>query len=93
MKLELLQNQIKLSQLLIDSILETEVFELSGSKYSHAKPHEDRYSRWGTNAGSVLIGEEKVRIKVPRVIDNELARNVSLKNYKLLKKLPSRVKN
>lgn len=89
MKLELLQNQIKLSQVLIDNILETEVQELSGTRYSHDKPHDGRYSRWGTNAGSVLIGEEKVRIKVPRVIDNELARNVSLENYKILKKLPA----
>ena len=89
MKLELLQNQIKLSQVLIDNILETEVQELSGARYSHDKPHKGRYSRWGTNAGSVLIGEEKVRIKVPRVIDNELEKNVSLENYKLLKKLPS----
>lgn len=89
MKLELLQNQIKLSQVLIDNILETEVHQLSGTKYSHDKPNGGRYSRWGTNTGSVLIGEEKVRIKVPRVIDNELERNVSLENYKHLKKLPS----
>lgn len=89
MKLELLQNQIKLSQVLIDNILETEVQQLSGSKYSHDKPYSGRYSRWGTNAGSVKIGEEKVRIKVPRVIDNELEKNVSLENYKLLKDLPS----
>lgn len=89
MKLELLQNQIKLSQVLIENILETEVQQLSGSKYSHDKPHSGRYSRWGTNAGSVKIGEEKVKIKVPRVIDTELEKNVSLENYKLLKNLPS----
>ena len=89
MKLELLQNQIKFSQILINNILETEVQQLSGSKYSHDKPNSGRYSRWGSNAGSVRIGEEKVRIKVPRVIDNELEKNVSLENYKLLKNLPS----
>lgn len=88
-KLDLLQNQIKLSQLLIENILETEVQELSGTRYSHDKPNEGRYSRWGTNAGSVLIGEEKVRIKVPRVIDKEVSKNVSLNNYNLLKKLPA----
>jgi len=89
MKFELLQNQIKLSQVLIENILETEVLQLSGEKYSHDKPNEGKYSRWGTNAGSVRIGEEKVRIKVPRVIDNEIEKNVSLYNYKRLKKLPS----
>ena len=93
LKLELLQNQIKLSQILIENILETEVQELSGERYSHDKPNEGRYRRWGTNAGSVRIGEEKVRIKVPRVIDKEAEKNVSLNNYKLLKKLRLRVKN
>lgn len=88
-KLELLQNHIKLSQLIIENILETEVLQLSGSKYSHDKPNAGRYSRWGTNDGSVRIGEEKVRIKVPRVIDSEEEKNVSLNNYKLLKKLPA----
>ncbi len=88
LKLELLQNQIKLSQLLIENILETEVSELSGARYTHDKPHEGRYSRWGTNTGSVRIGEEKVSIQVPRVIDKKEAKNVSLNNYKLLKDLP-----
>ncbi len=89
LKLELLQNQLKLSQLLVESILETEVCELSGRRYSHDKPNEGRYSRWGTNDGSVRIGEEKVKIKIPRVIDIEEGKNVSLNNYKLLKKLPA----
>lgn len=89
LKLELIQNQIKLSQLLIENILETEVKELSGVRYDHNKPNDGRYSRWGTNAGSVRIGDEKVRIKVPRVIDNEESKNVSLNNYKLLKNLPA----
>jgi len=88
-KLELLQNQIKLSRLLIENILETEVKEYSGTKYSHDKPNGGRYSRWGTNDGSVRIGEEKVRIKVPRLIDNEEGKNVSLNNYKLLRNLPA----
>lgn len=89
MKLELLKNQIKLSQLLVDNILETEVKMLSGERYSHDKPNEGRYSRWGNNPGSVSIGEEKVKIDVPRVIDNETKRNVSLKHYELLKALPA----
>lgn len=88
MKLELLQNQIKLSHLLVENILETEVLELTGKRYSHDKPNGGRYSRWGTNTGSVRIGEEKVRIKVPRVIDTEEKRNVSLENYQRLKELP-----
>jgi transposase-like protein len=89
MKLELLKNQIKLSLMLVENILETEVTMLPGERYSHDKPNAGKYSRWGYNNGSVRIGEEKVRIKVPRVIDNETERNVSLENYELLKNLPS----
>jgi len=68
MKLELLKHQIELSRILINEILETEVKMLSGEKYSHKKPNEGRYSRWGYNPGSVRIGSEKVPIDIPRVI-------------------------
>jgi transposase-like protein len=88
MKLELLKNQIQLSLLIVENILETEVKMLSGEKYSHEKPNAGKYSRWGYNAGSVRLGEEKVKIKVPRVIDNETKRNISLENYEQLKNLP-----
>ena len=89
MKLELLKNQFKLSMLLVENILETEVKMLSGIKYSHEKPHSGRYSRWGYNPGSVRIGEEKVKMKIPRVLDNETKQNITLENYELLKDLPA----
>lgn len=89
MKLELLQNQIKLSQLLVENILETEVKLLSGERYSHSKPNSGRYSRWGSNEGSVRIGEEKVKIEVPRIYDNERQKNKTLENYERLKALPA----
>jgi len=55
MKLELLKNQIQLSLLIVENILETEVAMLSGEKYSHDKPNAGKFSRWGYNAGSVRL--------------------------------------
>jgi len=88
MKLELLKHQIELSRIMINEILETEVKELSGEWYSHNKPNEGRYSRWGFNPGSVRIGSEKVPIDIPRVMDKTGKKDVRLENYKQLKSLP-----
>lgn len=89
MKLELLQNHIEMSRILINEILEMEVSTLSGKRYSHNKPNEGRYSRWGYNPGSIRLGSEKVPVEVPRIYDNKEERNKSLEYYDLLKSLPA----
>ena len=89
MKLELLQNHIEMSRILINEILEMEVSTLSGKRYSHNKPNEGRYSRWGYNLGSIRLGSEKVPVEVPRIYDNKEERNKPLEYYDLLKSLPS----
>jgi putative transposase len=84
-KLALLKNQFEISLILIAEILEDEVREHTGERYSRSKPNNGRYSRWGTNPGSVWIGEEKVKVDVPRVYDKVERRNKSLENYEKLK--------
>ena len=37
--------------------MDEEVLALVGERYSRGGPHEGRYSRWGTNLGSIQIGE------------------------------------
>jgi putative transposase len=86
-KLALLKNQFEISIILINQILEDEVRHYSGERYKHSKPHNGRYSRWGTNRGSVWLGEEKVGIDVPRIYDNESKRNKSLDSYEKLKEI------
>ncbi len=86
-KLEILKQHMELSRLLINELLEDEVITLAGARYSHKKPQDGRYSRWGYNPGSVKIGDEKVRIDVPRVYDNEMGQCVSLEIYEQLKVL------
>jgi transposase-like protein len=86
-KLALLKHQFEISMLLIKDMLEDEVTQYAGERYSHKKPNKGRYNRWGTNPGSVWIGEEKVSIDVPRIYDNENRRNKSLGNYEKLRSI------
>jgi hypothetical protein len=88
-KLALLKNQYEISMMLIQEILEDEIRHYAGDRYSHDKPHGGRYSRWGNNPGSVWVGEEKVKIDVPRLYDNESETNKSLSNYEKLKEINS----
>lgn len=80
-KLALAKHYLELNLLLVNELLEDEVRSLAGERYSRDKPHEGRYSRWGSNPGSVRVGEEKVNISVPRVYDQESGENVSLNSY------------
>lgn len=84
-KLSLLKNYHEISLMLIQEILDDEIRQYAGERYSHTKPHDGRYSRWGSNPGSVWLGEEKVAIDVPRLYDNEQNCNKSLENYDKLK--------
>ena len=86
-KLALLKNQYAISLMLIDEILEDEVRKYSGDRYSREKPHNGRYSRWGSNPGSVWVGDEKVSIDIPRLYDKENKQNKSLENYEKLKEI------
>lgn len=86
-KLAVLKHHLEVSCLLVNEILSEEVKSLAGERYSRDKPYCGRYSRWGTNPGSLRIGEEKVRIDVPRVFDSESGKNVSLSSYEKLRNI------
>lgn len=58
-------------KLLANQMLKDEVKEKVGLRYDREKPSSGRYSRWGSNRGSIRVGEEKVKIKVPRIHDNQ----------------------
>lgn len=86
-KFEILQHHFEIVRLLINEILYTEVESLCGRRYSHKKPHKGRYSRWGHNPGSVKVGNQRIRLDVPRVYDQSEQENISLQNYNQLRKL------
>ena len=46
-KMAILESHLDLCRSLVNEILEEEVATLCGAKYSHEKPHNGRYSRWG----------------------------------------------
>jgi len=86
-KLSALGHYWEISRMLINDILEDEVKQHTGERYSHQKPHQGRYSRWGINPGSVKLGNQRLRLVVPRIYDNELKRSRSLKTYEKLRQV------
>jgi len=84
---ELFRHHLELSKLLINQLLKDEVNQKAGEKYTRAKPFDGRFSRWGYNPGSVRIGEEKVKMEIPRLYDNKAEETVGLENYQKLKEI------
>ena len=90
-KAELLQHHLSLAQILANELLEQEVIDKAGERYSHDKPHDGRYSRWGYNPGSIQIGDQRLKVAVPRIRDNEHQCCVQHERYQSLRynELPS----
>jgi len=90
-QISLFSNFLEVSKLLANQILEDDVRQKAGERYEREKPSEGRYSRWGSNPGSIRIGEEKVKIQVPRLYDKQQSITLSPESYKKLKsiELPS----
>lgn len=76
-KVELIQMLIPLGLKAVNDELQKEFRLLTGERYRH----EGGPSRWGKQAGSVYLGDEKFRIEVPRVRDVKEGREVSLESY------------
>jgi len=74
---ELIQMLIPLGLKAVGDLLKEEVQMLTGSRYRH----EGGPSRWGKQAGSVYLGDEKLRIEVPRVRDVERNTELGLASY------------
>jgi transposase-like protein len=81
-KIALMQNHLSLCQLLINELLEDEVTTKAGQRYKHERRP---YKRWGTNPGSVRVGDHKVKVSVPRLRDIENNHCPSLETYERLK--------
>jgi len=70
--------------LAIDAIkgeLQNEVASLAGERYKH---DGGTIKRWGSNKGSVYLGNQKTKIQVPRIRDIETGSEISLKSYNAL---------
>ncbi|QKK00479.1 MAG: hypothetical protein HND40_13310 [Ignavibacteriota bacterium] len=90
-QLSLFGNFLEIAKILANQLMEEEVKEKAGIRYDREKPSSGRYSRWGSNPGSIRVGEEKVKIKVPRIHDNQSLITESPERYQKLRsiELPS----
>lgn len=90
-QISLFSNYLEVAKILANQMLEEEVKEKAGERYNREKPSSGRYSRWGSNPGSIRVGEEKVKIKVPRIHDNQSLVTESPGSYQKLRsiELPS----
>ncbi len=83
-KMALIDHHMELARMLVREILDEEVCQLAGERYSRNKPLDGRYSRWGSNPGSVRIDGERVPVEVPRVRDNYEQQSHPLESYQAL---------
>lgn len=89
-KLDLLSHTVEVMRLVINSYLDTGAEEYCGERYSRSTTGATKdYSRWGFNPGSVRIGDCKVPIEVPRIMDNRRRKNVEFASYRHLKSIPA----
>ncbi len=77
---ELIQALIPLGFRAVEDALQQEVVALAGARYAHADGHGG-IARWGSQAGSIFLLDQKVPITVPRVRDVRAGTEVALTTY------------
>jgi len=80
MQYVLFKNFVELAKMHYNQLVKDELKEKAGKKYERGK----RYNRWGSNPGSIRIGEEKVPVEVPRLYNKEEERTEEAENYSRL---------
>lgn len=81
-RLSMIQMLIPLGLRAVEEELQAEVKALVGGDCHDRTGGNNR--RWGQNPGSVFVGDQKLKINVPRVRDIRAREEVSLKSYKRL---------
>src|SRR5690349_14567906 len=75
--LAMIQALIPLGLRAVEEALQAEVTALAGARYAH---HDGQPAlvRWGKQAGSIYLADQKLPITVPRVRDQEAGHEVTL---------------
>ena len=85
-KMQLIQNSIQVTQLLIEFFLEQEVSSLTGSRYTHDIEAGQKVKvRHGYNPSSVRVGDKKIMLEVPRVRNQQSGACESLPMWESIK--------
>lgn len=82
-RLSMIQLLIPLGLKAVEEELQAEVKQWVGG--DHYARREGSCKRWGQNPGSVYLGDQKLKVNVPRVRDLETDQEVQLKSYKRLR--------
>jgi putative transposase len=87
-QLSFLKDFLELSTLYAQELFKQEVEKKAGEKYKRGKPGEEsKYDRWGSNPGSIQVGEEKIPIRVPRLLNKEDNSKKEVEIYKKMKQV------
>ena len=78
--LAMIQALIPLGLKAVEEALQQEVTALAGARYAHADGKAG-IARWGSQAGSIFLADQKVPITVPRVRDVRAGTEVPLATY------------
>lgn len=70
-QISLFQDYTEIMKIVANNLMESSITEKCGERYRHQSLEERHYSRWGYNPGSIKVGDEKVKVEVPRYIDKE----------------------
>ncbi len=81
--LAMIQALIPLGLQAVEEALQAEVTALAGRRYAHADGCAG-IVRWGTQAGSIYLADQKLALAVPRVRDRRQGREVALPTYHAL---------
>jgi transposase-like protein len=86
-KMALFSHMTEISKLIANQFFEDEVHQKAGSRYERVTREEQKYSRWGSNPGSIKIGDERVKMRIPRLYNTETNKTEGLENYKKLREI------
>jgi transposase-like protein len=90
-RVELIQALIPIGLEAVNEVLQQEVCQLAGERYSR-EAGVPGYARWGGQRGSVYLADQKVTIRVPRVRDTRRGQEIPLSGYRALQN-PRRADN
>ena len=80
-RVALIQELIPLGLMAAAEELQREVEELAGSRYGRKAASEEAY-RFGSKTGTVLLGGQRIPVRVPRVRTED--KELQLRSYELL---------
>lgn len=76
----MIQALIPLGLKAVEEALQAEVTALAGARYARDDAHP-AIARWGAQAGSIYLADQKLPITVPRVRDRDAGRELPLATY------------